>query len=131
MVRTPLTQVAPSSLTGTALAYLAKQWPTLTVYCEDGRLEIDNNSVERAIRPFVIGRRNWLLTDTVHGAKASANLYSLIETAKLNSLEPYQYLCWVFEELPKARKLAEVELFLPWNFVKTMSSAGNTSKQEA
>jgi transposase len=109
-----LTQVTPSSLTGKALAYLAKQWPTLTVYCEDGRLEIDNNSVERAIRPFVIGRNNWLFSDTVHGAKASANLYSLIETARLNGQEPYAYLCRVFEGLPKAQTLADIEALLPW-----------------
>jgi transposase len=109
-----LTQVTPSSLTGEALAYLAKQWPTLTVYCEDGHLEIDNNSVERAIRPFVIGRRNWLFTDTVHGAQASANLYILIETAKLYGLEPYAYLCRVFAELPKARTLVGIEALLPW-----------------
>jgi transposase len=111
-----LLQVAPSSLTGEALAYLAKQWPKLTVYCQDGRLEIDNNSVERAIRPFVIGRRNWLFTDTVHGVKASANLYSLIETAKLNGLEPYRYLTHVFETLPKARSTEDIERLLPWQF---------------
>ena len=67
-----------------ALGYLGNQWSTLTVYCEDGRLEIDNNAIERAIRPFVIGRNNWMFSDTVKGAKASANLYSLIEISKLN-----------------------------------------------
>jgi transposase len=109
-----LTQITPSSLTGKALAYLSKQWPTLTVYCDDGRLEIDNNSVERAIRPFVIGRNAWLFSDTVQGAKASANLYSLIETARLNGQEPYAYLCRVFEGLPKAQTLANIQALLPW-----------------
>lgn len=109
-----LTQVAPTSLIGKALAYVGKQWATLTVYCEDGRLDIDNNAVERAIRPFVIGRNNWIFADTVNGAKASANLYSLIETAKLNSLEPYRYLNHVFTELPKAQTLADIEQLLPW-----------------
>ena len=109
-----LTQVAPSSLIGKALAYLTKHWASLIVYCEDGRLEIDNNRIERAIRPFVIGRNNWLFSDTVHGAKASANLYSLIETAKLNGLEPYRYLWHVFQELPKAQTLADIERLLPW-----------------
>jgi transposase len=75
-----LSQVTPSSLTGKALTYLSNQWPTLTVYGEDGRLNIDNNTIERAIRPFVIGRNNWLFSDTVKGVNASANLYSLIET---------------------------------------------------
>ena len=109
-----LTQVPPTSLTGKALGYLANQWSTLTVYCEDGRLDIDNNAAERAIRPFVIGRNNWIFSDTVKGAKASANLYSLIETAKLNGLEPYRYLQHVFKELPKAQTLADIELLLPW-----------------
>jgi transposase len=88
---TSLTQVPLTSLTGKALGYLANQWSTLTVYCEDGRVEIDNNGIERAIRPFVIGRNNWIFSDTIKGAKASANLYSLIETAKLNGLGPYRY----------------------------------------
>jgi transposase len=109
-----LTQVAPTSLIGKALGYVGKQWATLTVYCEDGRLDIDNNAVERAIRPFVIGRNNWIFADTVNGAKASANLYSLIETAKLNGLEPYRYLRHVFTELPRAQTLADIEQLLPW-----------------
>ncbi len=81
-------EVAPSSATGKALGYLLAQWPKLIRYLEDGRLPIDNNTTERAIRPFVIGRRNWLFADTPTGAKASANLYSLIETAKANGVEP-------------------------------------------
>jgi len=108
-----------------------KQWPALTVYCEDGRLEIDNNSVERAIRPFVIGRKAWLFSDTVHGAKASANLYSLVETAKLNGLEPYRYLCRVFEELPKAQSLHDIEQLLPWQVDKKSVNAGWMPKQAA
>jgi transposase len=126
-----LSQVPPLSLTGKALAYLHKQWPTLTVYCEDGRLEIDNNSVERAIRPFVIGRKAWLFSDTVHGAKASANLYSLIETARLNGLEPFRYLCRVFEELPKAQTLHDIEQLLPWQVDKASTNAGWLPKQAA
>jgi len=63
--------------------------------------------------PFVVGRKGWLFSDTVRGAEASANLYSLVETAKANGLEPYAYLRRVFEELPKAATLAEVELLLP------------------
>jgi len=126
-----LCQVTPTSLTGEALAYLSKQWPTLTVYCEDGRLDIDNNAVERAIRPFVIGRNNWLFADTVRGVKASANLYSLIETAKLNGLEPYRYLCRVFEELPKAQSLHDIEQLLPWEIDKASVNAGWMPKQAA
>jgi transposase len=72
-----LPQVPPTSLTGKALYYLDNQWHKLIRYCEDGRLEIDNNATERTIRPFVIGRNNWLFADTVEGAKASGNLYSV------------------------------------------------------
>lgn len=108
-----LGSVPPQSLTGRALGYLDKQWVRLIRYVEDGRLRIDNNLVENAIRPFVIGRKAWLFADTVRGAQASANLYSLIETAKANRVEPYAYLRHVFTELSKATTLAEIEALLP------------------
>ncbi|HLP10038.1 MAG TPA: IS66 family transposase [Opitutaceae bacterium] len=110
-----LGQVPPQSLTGKALTYLNNQWPKLVRYLDDGRIAIDNNAAERAIRPFVIGRRNWLFSDTPDGATASARLYSLIETAKANGLEPYAYLLRVFKELPAAKSLADFEALLPWN----------------
>jgi transposase len=109
-----LPQVPPATLTGKALGYLHNQWDSLIRYLDDGRLAIDNNATERAIRPFVIGRRNWLFADTPKGAHASANLYSLIETAKLNGLEPYHYLRHLFKELPKAQSLQEIEALLPF-----------------
>ena len=96
--------VPPRSALGKAMNYAHKQWPKLTVYVEDGRLRIDNNLTENAIRPFVIGSKNWLFCDTVAGANASANLYSLIETAKANGIEPYAYLRTVFTELPQATR---------------------------
>jgi len=107
-------QVLPSAPLGDALAYLDHHWAGLRRYCEDGRLEIDNNLCENAIRPFVVGRRNWLFSDTVHGAKASANLYSIIQTARTNQLEPYAYLRFVFTELPKAQTVEEIEALLPF-----------------
>ncbi len=107
--------VPPQSAIGKALHYLNNQWPKLIRYCDDGRLNIDNNAVERAIRPFVTGRKNWLFSDTVKGAKASANLYSLIETAKANNLEPYHYLRHLFKELPAAQTLEDLEQLLPTN----------------
>jgi len=85
------------------------------VYTQDGRLSIDNNPAENAIRPFVVGRKNWLFSASVEGGKSSANLYSLIETAKANGLEPYRYLRYVFTELPKATSVEQVEDLLPWN----------------
>ncbi len=105
--------VPPRSLTGRALMYLSDQWKYLIRYLEDGRVEIDNNLVENAIRPFCIGRRNWLFSDTVRGAEAGANLYSLIETAKAQGLEPFQYLCYVFRELPRATSVDAIERLLP------------------
>ena len=97
-----LPKAPPSSLTGKAMNYLHNEWPKLIRYLDDGRLEIDNNLAENAIRPFVLGRKNWLFSDSVHGVTASANLYSLIETAKANGVEPYQYLRQVFTALPQA-----------------------------
>ena len=105
--------VVKQSALGKAMHYLDKQWDKLIVYTEDGRLRMDNNLVENAIRPFVIGRKNSLFSDTVSGAKASANLYSLIETAKANGLEPYQYLKTIFTELPKATTVEQIEALLP------------------
>jgi len=108
-------EVAPTSATGKALGYLLGQWPKLIRYLEDGRLSIDNNATERAIRPFVIGRRNWLFADTPKGASASANLYSLIETAKANGIEPYRYLRHLFKELPAAETVEQIQALLPFN----------------
>ncbi len=76
----------------------------------------DNNSAENAIRPFVVGRKNWLFAGTPAGAKASADLYSLIETAKANGLEPYRYLRYLFEKIPFAETQKEYEALLPMNF---------------
>ena len=106
--------VAPQSLLGKALHYLSEQWPKLVRFVEDGHYPLDNNAAENAIRPFVIGRKNWLFSDTVKGAQASANRYSLIETAKANGLEPYRYLCHVFNALPAADTVEKIEALLPW-----------------
>ena len=114
--------VPPQSATGKALTYLYNEWPKLIGYLNDGRLEIDNNRAENAIRPFVVGRKNWLFSDSVRGVKASANLYSLIETAKANGLEPYAYLRRVFTELPRAETVEDVEALLPGSIVMNQIS---------
>jgi hypothetical protein len=111
-----LPKVVPGSAIGKALSYTVSQWPKLIRFLDDGRAELHNNRAENAIRPFVIGRNNWKFSDTVAGAKASANLYSLIETAKANGLEPYGYLRRLFQELPKAESLETIEALLPWHF---------------
>jgi transposase len=108
-----LPRIPPQSLTGKALSYLHEQWPKLVRVLDDGRVPLDTNAVENAIRPFVIGRKNWLFADSVRGAEASANLYSVIETAKANGLEPFAYLRHVFAELPRATTLEHCEALLP------------------
>ncbi len=105
--------VPPQSLTGKALHYLDAQWPKLVRVLEDGRLPLDTNLVENAIRPFVLGRKNWLFADSVGGARASANLYSLVETAKANGIEPWAYLRHLFERLPAATDPTDLEALLP------------------
>jgi transposase len=119
-----LPQVAPSSATGKALNYLHNEWEQLTRYLDDGRLEIDNNGAENAIRPFVLGRKNWLFSASVKGVKASANLYSLIETAKANGVEPYAYLRQVFTELPITETVEQIEALLPGNLDKDQIRTG-------
>ena len=93
--------------------YLHNEWNKLIRYLDNGRLEIDNNAAENTIRPFVIGRKNWLFSDSVKGVNTSANLYSLIETAKANGMEPYAYLRYLFTELPKAETVDAIEALLP------------------
>lgn len=105
--------VPSQSALGKAMGYLHKQWQKLTPYTTDGRLRIDNNLTENAVRPFVVGRKNWLFCDSVAGANASANLYSLIETAKANGIEPYAYLKMLFTDLPNAATVDDVEALLP------------------
>ena len=115
--------VVKQSALGKAMHYMNDEWDTLTVYVNDGRLRPDNNLVENAIRPFVIGRKNSLFSDTVSGAKASANLYSLIETAKANGLEPFAYLKHVVTELPKATCVEDIEALLPYKHISDRAKA--------
>lgn len=106
--------VLPKSLLGQALHYLASQWSKLKRYVEDGRYSIDNNAQENAIRPFCVGRRNWLFADTVAGATASANLYSLLQTCQVNGIDGYRYLRALFTALPNAQTADDYAALLPW-----------------
>jgi len=108
----------PKSLLGQAIAYSLNQWDKLTAFLKDGRLELDNNRSERSIKPFVIGRKNWLFANTPRGAKASATIYSVIETANENGLNPFQYLKYLFEQLPQLENPKDPEALdrlLPWS----------------
>ena len=109
----------PTGILGKAISYALNQWDRLTVYVEDGRLQPDNNLAENAIRPFVVGRKNWLFSATPDGAHASATLYSLIETAKANNLEPYWYLRYLFERLTMVKTQADYRSLLPQYVDKT------------
>lgn len=100
-----------------ALDYAVAQWPDLMNALGDGRLPIDNNRAEQAIRPFAVGRKNWLFSDTQAGAHASAGIYSIVTTARANGLKAYDYLEWVLSEMPKADAAGELDAarFLPWS----------------
>ena len=87
----------PEGLLGRAIHYTLGQWRKLTTFLTHGEVPHDNNLSENAIRPFVVGRKGWLFSDTVKGAVASANLYSLVETAKANNVEPHAYLSLLFD----------------------------------
>jgi len=108
-------QTPPQGLLGKAINYAREQWNRLTGYVQDGRLRPDNNLVENAIRPFVLGRKNWLFSGHPRGADASAAIFSLIETAKANDLEPYHYLRYVFERLPLINRPEDYKNLLPRN----------------
>jgi transposase len=109
--------VLPKTVLGTAVTYCRNQWSKLMVFLSDGRLELDNNRSERSIKPFVIGRKNWLFANTPGGAHASAVIYSFVETAKENGLDPFCYLTYLFEQLPNlyGKDLEAVDLLLPWS----------------
>ncbi len=108
-------KVRPTSDTGKAIAYTLGQWTKIIKYLECSELSPDNNAAERSIKPFVTGRKNWLFSGSPTGANASALLFSLIETAKANDLNPYGYLKWIFEETPLIKSDAQFEKFLPKN----------------
>jgi transposase len=108
-----LSSVPPQSLTGKALNYAHNEWKYISGYVSDGRIEIDNNYVENFIRPFALGRKNWLFSDSVAGAKASAVLYSLVVSARANGIEPYSYLKHIFSKLPLAKTIDDIEALLP------------------
>ena len=109
-------QVLPKTKLGEAIQYCLNQWKKLERYTLDGLLSIDNNSAERGIKPFVIGRKNWLLSQTATGANASAVLYSIIETAKANDLNVFEYVMTCLDELSQPD--VNIEQLLPWQFAK-------------
>jgi transposase len=118
-------QVLPQSLLGKAVRYTLGQWSKLTTFLEHGEVPLDNNRCENAIRPFVVGRKGWLFSDTVKGAVASANLYSIVETAKANGVEPHAYLSLLFARLPHAKTVEDFEALLPWSVKADLAASAS------
>jgi len=110
----------PKSPLGQAVSYTLNQWPKLLTYLEDGRLENNNNRSERAIKPFVIGRKGWLFADSVAGAEAAAIIFSLVETCKYHDIEAYDWFRYVLQRLPLCQSDAEVEALMPFNIDKQL-----------
>jgi transposase len=118
--------VPPASALGKALSYTVNQWPKLVLHLEHPEVPVDNNYLENQIRPFAQGRRAWLFAQNPYGAKASANLYSLVSSARVNGLEPYAYLLHLLEQFPMASTAEALEALLPWSvkpLLKTLRTA--------
>ena len=115
-----LPSTPPNSALGKALGYTSRQWPKLVRHLEHGEIPIDNNYIERQIKHYATGRRAWLFSYDAVGAQASANLYSLVMTCRANEVEPYAYLNYLFEHLPAASTVEQIEALLPWNFKAMM-----------
>ncbi len=108
-------KVMKGGLLHKAIQYCLNQWEYLVGYCQRGDLRISNALAENAIRPFAVGRKNWLFADTTHGAKASAAWYSLIETAKLHQLNPQAYIEHLLENIAVADTPEKLDQLLAWN----------------
>ena len=111
-------KVSKKDTFGDAVGYALNQERYLRVFLEDGDVPIDNNASERAIRGFCVGKKNWQMIDTINGAKTSAIIYSIVETAKANNLKPYNYVQYLLEEIPKHMNdtnCSFLENLLPWS----------------
>ena len=111
-------KVSKKDIFGDAVSYALNQERYLRVFLEDGDVPIDNNASERAIRGFCVGKKNWQMIDTINGAKTSAIIYSIVETAKANNLKPYNYVQYLLEEIPKHMNdtnCSFLENLLPWS----------------
>lgn len=124
----------PGSKLAEAVAYAQNQKPYLSAFLEYGEVDISNNFAENAIRPFAVGRKNWLFSDTTKGAESSAIVYTLVETAKANGLDPYTYLLQLLTELPclgRNPSQDDLDLFLPWQPMLQTICASSASSEPA
>ena len=113
-------RILPKSPLGQAVSYTLNQWPKLLTYLQDGRLENNNNRSERAIKPFAVGRKNWLFSDSVAGAEAGAVIFSLIETCKHHGVEAYDWFRYVLQQIPLCCSDNEIEALLPFNIDRAL-----------
>ena len=109
----------PASKIAEAFDYTLNNWHRLLVFLDDGEVEIDNNLIVNSIRPLALGRKNWMFTGSVNGAKWASVAYTLCACAKLHGLNPYQYFLMLLKELPMA-KAGDIDRFLPWNLGVTL-----------
>jgi transposase len=107
----------PKSLLGKAISYALRQWPELTVYVEAGRVEIDNNLIENAIRPTAIGKKNWMFMGSEEAGERNALIDTLVGTCRMHGIEPYEYLSDVLQRLPTTTN-QDVDQLLPLNWQK-------------
>jgi transposase len=112
--------IPPKSLLGQAVSYTLNQRPKILNYLNDPRLDISNNLSERAIKPFVIGRKGWLFANSVAGANAAATIFSIIETCKHHKIEPYDYLRYILNILPQCQTIEDYEKILPYKIDKNL-----------
>jgi transposase len=117
-----LLEIAPNSDAATPINYALQRWEALMRYCEDGRLNIDNNPAERCIRPITIGRKNWVFAGTDLAAHRAAIIYSLIETCKLNDVDPYTYFKDILERIADHPNSA-IDQLLPFNWKPAKTEA--------
>ena len=124
----------PGSKLAEAVTYAQNQKPHLSAFLEHGEVDISNNFAENAIRPFVVGRKNWLFSDTAKGAESSAIVYTLVETAKANGLDPHTYLLQLLEELPylgRDPSQNDLDSFLPWQPAVQAACASSVSSKSS
>jgi uncharacterized Ntn-hydrolase superfamily protein len=109
-----LAKLSPKSVTAGAIRYALALWKAIERYCDDGRIEIDNNAAERALRAIAVGRRNYLFVGSDAGGERAAAIYSLVASARLNGIDPEAYLRYVLERVAD-HPIKHIEELLPWN----------------
>ncbi len=125
-----LAQVSAKSALAKAIAYASTRWTALTRYLDDGRIEMDNNAAERAIRGVALGRKNWLFAGSNAGGERAAAVYSLVETANLNAVNPQAYLTEVIRRIGR-HPVNRVDELLPWNLAQEMAEARSSQSMAA